>query len=141
MAMMRRTILILEDNDERIDGFKKAMTALGEGYALRLWHDAPTMIAQCASCFAEACLISLDYQLVRRAGGPADPGDGLEVAEFLCNQKPVCPVIIHTSAYDRRASMVNALSFAKWDVHTVVPLGPFWIRDSWVARANGLIAR
>jgi len=138
--MSKRTILILEDDEGRIEGFKKAVAGLGPEYSLRLWHDAPTMIAECADCFGEACLISLDYQLLRRPGAIGPPGNGSDVAEFLCNQKPVCPTIIHTSAYDRRWAMYNALRFAKWDVHVIAPLGPYWIRDSWTALVRVLLA-
>ena len=137
--MNSRTIFILEDSDERIDAFKKAVAALGPNYSLRLWHDAPTMIAECAMQLTDASLISLDYQLMRRSRVAADPGNGLHVAEFLCNQTPACPVIIHTSAYERRWSMYNALSFAKWSVHVVAPLGPFWVRDLWLPTVKTLL--
>lgn len=135
-----RTILILEDSDDRIAGFHKAVAALGRNYSLRLWHDAPTMIAECADFLGEASLISLDYQLMRRSQTAPDPGNGLQVAEFLCNQRPVCPVIIHTSAYERRWSMYNALSFAKWNVYVIAPVGPFWVRDLWLPAVKTLLA-
>lgn len=137
--MSRRTILILEDSDDRIAAFKTAVSALGANYSLRLWHDAPTMMAECVAQFSGACLISLDYQLMRRSRTAPEPGNGGHVAEFLCNQKPVCPVIIHTSADERRWSMFNALSFAKWNVHVVVPNGQFWVRDSWSPLVKQLI--
>jgi hypothetical protein len=136
---MRRTILILEDSEERIVAFTRAVVTLGSEYSLKLWQDAPTMISECVGCLGDACLISLDYQLARRPDFKGDPGNGLQVAEFLCNEKPVCPVIIHTSAYDRRWSMYDALSSAKWNVHVIAPLAPYWIRDSWTALAKQLI--
>jgi hypothetical protein len=45
-----KTILLLEDNDERIAGFKSAVHELGEDWQVRIWHDAPTMIAECEDC-------------------------------------------------------------------------------------------
>ena len=42
-----KTILLLEDNDERIAGFKSAVRELGEDWQVRVWRDAPTMIAEC----------------------------------------------------------------------------------------------
>jgi hypothetical protein len=138
---MRRTILILEDSSDRIEGFKKAVAALGPDYTLRLWQEAPTMIAECPKYFRETCLISLDYQLARRPGFKGDPGNGLQVAEFLCNQDPLCPVIIHTSAYDRRISMLNALSFAKWHAYIVSPVGPSWITETWLGVVSKLLER
>jgi hypothetical protein len=136
-----RTILILEDSDDRIFAFEKAVAALGSDYSLKLWHDAPTMIEECAGYFGRSVLISLDYQLMRRSGAVVEPGNGFQVAQYLCNQQPVCPVIIHTSADERRWSMFNALSFAKWDAHVVVPNGRFWIRDSWSTLVKRLLAK
>jgi FixJ family two-component response regulator len=136
---MGHTILILEDDGERIAAFRNAVASLGPQYSLRLWHEAPAMICECPALFSDTCLISLDYQLMRMPGAKGHPGNGMDVAAFLCNQKPVCPVIIHTSAYGRRASMFNALSFAKWDAHIVAPLSPFWIRDAWTPMAKRLL--
>ena len=36
-----KRILILEDNDERIAAFERAVATLGDGFELKLWHDAP----------------------------------------------------------------------------------------------------
>ncbi len=133
------SILILEDNESRIEAFRKAVEELGPTYSLHLWHDAPTMMSECPLCFADACLISLDHDLAPIPDATFDPGDGLQVAEFLCNTPPICPVIIHTSNDQRRWSMYNAFRFAKWNVHVIAPLGSNWIRDSWSRLARELL--
>ena len=46
-----KTILILEDNDERIAAFHKTVPALGDGFELKVWRDAPSMCAECAAHF------------------------------------------------------------------------------------------
>jgi len=46
-----KTILILEDNDERIAGFQKAVAELNGRFELKIWRDAPSMIAECAVFF------------------------------------------------------------------------------------------
>ena len=47
LVVPMKTILILEDNDERIAAFQKAVAALGDGFDLKVWRDAPSMIAEC----------------------------------------------------------------------------------------------
>ena len=49
-----KSILILEDNDERIAAFEKTVASLKGEFELRVWRDAPTMIAECESFFPTA---------------------------------------------------------------------------------------
>ncbi len=133
----RRTILILEDDEDRVRGFQSAVASLGREFRLRTWRDAPTMIAESPPCFAEACLISLDHDLQALPGGN-DPGRGLEVAEFLSLRLPVCPVILHTSNFDGRMAMHNKLRAAGWTVATVPPREAHWIQASWLPIARRL---
>ena len=136
--MHQRTILILEDDDGRTDGFRSAVASLGQEFGVRIWRDAPTMIAESPACFAEACLISLDHDLQALAR-EADPGTGLDVAEFLSLHEPLCPVILHTSNSDGRMSMHNKLRTGGWTVATVPPREADWIPTSWLPIARRLI--
>src|SRR5205823_3187457 len=70
-----------------------------------------------------------------------DPGTGLEVARFLADFMPACPVLLHSSNVDRVYSMHNDLRFAGWMVDRVGPLGSDWIETSWLRRARELIAQ
>lgn len=137
----RGSILILEDSDSRIASFQSAVRALGPDWTLHLWHEAPTMIAQCGDLLADAALISLDHDLLPRAGAPADidPGDGLAVAMHLSKLKPSCPVIIHTSNAVRRQRMLRELLCSCWKVETVVPGATDWIEQLWTARLRSLV--
>jgi len=134
-----KTILLLEDNAERIAGFQNAVAALGNCFDLKIWHDAPSMIAACAAFFPNAALICLDHDLNPQPGGPAETGTGLEVAQFLADFLPVCPVLIHSSNTDRVYSMHNELRFADWIVDRVGPLGSDWIETSWSRRVRELL--
>ena len=131
--------MILEDNDERIRAFESAVASLGLYFRLRLWRDAPTMIAECLPVLPECCLISLDHDLNLMPGVTQDPGTGLEVAELLARQHPVCPVILHTSNAERRWSMHNEFRFGHWSVEIVPPIGDDWIPGPWLSRARALI--
>lgn len=135
-----KTILILEDNDERIAAFQKTALALGNGFELRIWRDAPSMIAECEPFFPTTALISLDHDLNPMPGGTADPGTGIDVARFLGDFMPVCPVLIHSSNTDRVYSMHNELRFAGWLVDRVGPIGTDWIETSWLRSARQLLA-
>lgn len=137
---MARTILILEDNDERIAGFRGAVAALGDGYDLKIWRDAPSMIAECEAFFPTAALISLDHDLNPQPGITTDPGTGLDVAKFLADFLPVCPLLLHSSNIDRVYSMDNELRFASWTVDRVGPIGADWIETTWLRRARELLA-
>ena len=134
-------ILILEDNDERAAAFQKAVTGLGNGFELKLWRDAPSMLAESEAFFAEAALISLDHDLNPAPGMTTDPGTGLDVAKFFGDFLPVCAVLLHSSNTDRVYSMHNELRFAGWTVDRVGPLGAAWIETSWLRRARELLAQ
>lgn len=135
-----KTILILEDNDERIAAFQQAIEALGNGFDVKVWRDAPSMIAECETFLPTAALISLDHDLNPMPGATVDPGTGVDVARFLGDFMPVCPVLIHSSNMDRAYSMNNELRFGGWMVDRVGPIGTDWIETSWVRTARRLLA-
>jgi ADP-ribosylglycohydrolase len=135
-----KTILILEDNDERIAGFRKTVASLGADYDLKFWRDAPSMIAECETFFPTAALISLDHDLNPMPGATVDPGTGLDVARCLGDFMPVCPVLVHSSNVDRVYSMQNELRFSGWTVDRVGPLGADWIETSWSRSSRELLA-
>jgi len=135
-----KTILILEDNDERIAAFEKTVAELGGDFELKVWRDAPSMIAECEEFFPTTALISLDHDLNPMPGATGDPGTGVDVARFLGEFMPVCPVLIHSSNTDRVYSMHNELRFAGWMADRVGPIGTDWIETSWLRSARRLLA-
>jgi len=134
-----KSILILEDNDERIATFQKAVDSLGPDFELKLWRDVPSMCAECEEYFPTAALISLDHDLNPLPGASVDPGCGVDVARFLGDFMPVCPVVIHSSNTDRVYSMDNELRFAGWTTDRVGPLGTDWIETSWLKRVREIL--
>jgi len=135
-----KTILLLEDNEERVLGFKAVIASLGHDYELKIWRDAPTMISECEEFFPGASLITLDHDLNPAPEAKDDPGCGLDVACFLGDFLPVCPVLIHSSNTDRAYSMLNELRFAGWPVDHIGPIGSNWISSLWLPFARKLIA-
>ena len=135
-----KSILILEDNDERIVGFQKAVDGMAGGFELKIWRDAHSMIAECAEYFPSTALICLDHDLNPQPGVTIDPGTGLDVAKFLADFLPVCQVLIHSTNADRVYSMHNELRFAGWTVDRVGPLGTDWIETTWLRRMKELLS-
>src|SRR5579862_8555387 len=134
-----KTILILEDNDERIAAFQNAIATLGNDFEVKIWRDAPSMITECEAFFPTTVLIGLDHDLNPMPGVTVDPGTGLDVARFLADFTPVCAVSIHSSNTDRVYSMHNELRFAGWTVDRVGPFGTDWIETSWLRTAKRLL--
>lgn len=135
-----KTLLLLEDNAERIVAFEEVVRELGEDWQLQVWRDAPSMIAECEDFFATTHLISLDHDLNPQAGATRDPGTGLEVAQFLASYFPFCPVIIHSTNADRAWSMHNDLRFGGWTVERFGPIGDDWFRKLWLPKARDLLS-
>ena len=135
-----KTILILEDNDERIAAFRKAIANLGRGFEVKVWRDARAMIAECEAFFPTAALISLGHDLKPILGSTADPGTGMDVATFLADFMPICPVLIHSSNTNAVYSMDSEFRFAQWIVNLVVPAGTDWVETLWLPNAKRLLA-
>jgi ADP-ribosylglycohydrolase len=137
--MPRHVILILEDNDERISAFSVVVAGMVPECQLRLWRDAPSFMAEARAWLPQASLISLDHDLNPQPGASQDPGTGLEVATWLAQQTPVCPVIVHSSNHERVESMVNELRFGGWTWERVGPWGSDWIAGAWRRKAGALL--
>ena len=137
--MARNLILILEDNEERIRDFQVAVKSLGGSYHARIWMDAPTMISEVPFVLDLACIISLDHDLNPQPDVTTDAGTGLEVAEFIASYPPLCPVLIHSTNYEKAWSMHNELRFAGWNVERVGPIGEDWIQCLWLPKVKALL--
>jgi len=98
------------------------------------------MIRELECYLPEARLISLDHDL-EPSGEEEDPGDGLEVAKFLAQRPPCCPVIIHSSNTLRSLAMSGEFELAGWKFLRVPPLGEDWIEAFWRPTARKLLRR
>ena len=67
-----------------------------------------------------------------RDGQRFEPGIGREVADFLAQHAPVCPVIIHSSNGPAAQGMQFCLERAGWSVTRVYPLDDLaWVERGW----------
>src|SRR5271170_2841088 len=95
--MLDSAILILEDDDARIARFTTILNGIAPNTPVIYWRSAWKMIRDLAPYLPNARLISLDHDLDPEAENSEDPGDGLDVAKFLAEQQPKCPIIVHTN--------------------------------------------
>jgi CheY-like chemotaxis protein len=133
------TILILEDSGDRIEAFERAVRNANAPWEIKIWHEAPTMIAEYEQYLPSTALISLDHDLVPRSGVEIDPGDGFQVARHLAKRPPHCPVIIHTSNQVRRLMMHKEFVHAGWRTELIVPGRTDWIETDWIRRVRSLL--
>lgn len=137
--MNSEVILILEDNEERIAAFAAVTKEFVPDCRLVLWRDAWSMIAEAGPLLSQTLLISLDHDLSPQPGATRDPGTGLDVATWLAQQTPACPVIVHSTNHERVESMINELRFGRWPWDRVGPFGNTWIETAWRRKAAALI--
>lgn len=128
--MSRNRLLMLEDDAERLARFEAAVRLRFPQLQLVVWRSAVRMLAELEPHLPHAALIALDHDLESEAGEP-DPGDGLDVAKWLADRPPTCPVIIHTSNARRGDAMEGELDLAGWRYARVLPFGDDWIEAEW----------
>jgi len=124
------TLLMLEDNAERVERFALTLHTIDPGLRLQVWGDAHAMIREVGPLLPGAKLISLDHDLEAAPDAP-DPGDGLEVVKFLVVQPVIRPVIVHSSNAPRSRWMAGEFDLAGWSHWRVPPLGDDWIESDW----------
>jgi hypothetical protein len=124
-------LLMLEDDDERIQRFQAAVRSIDPTLPLVIWRDAPSLIRDLEAYLPRARLISLDHDLEPLEGGPSDPGSGLDVAKHLAALTPSCDVIIHSSNTTRSIWMSGEFELGGWRSCRVAPIGEDWIETHW----------
>lgn len=126
-------ILMLEDDEDRIRRFRKALRRIEFEGEVRIWRDAYRMAGEVGDVLPQAVLISLDHDLEPGEGDPPDLGDGLVVAKALVQFRQPCPVLIHSSNATRSEWMTGEFELAGWTSRRVPPIGERWIEEYWRA--------
>ena len=138
---MPRLLLVLDDDRNRLRGFEEIASRLGEGWVVRSWRDASSMLAELDGHLQHAQLISLDHDLYRDSPADPDPGSGRSIADYLAKCKPRCPVIVHSTNTDAAWGMHNVLRSRGWTVELVHHLSqPKWIEELWLPIAARVVA-
>src|SRR5262245_29632381 len=121
-------LLMLEDDPDRIERFTAILDAIAPTMPLRIWRSAGKMIREIAPFLPVARLVSLARDL-EPVEGEEDPGDGIDVARYLAEGPPVCPVIIHSSNGSRSDWMIGEFELGGWEYRRVAPIGDDWIES------------
>tara|TARA_R110002072_G_scaffold265161_1_gene424074 strand:+ start:159 stop:599 length:441 start_codon:yes stop_codon:yes gene_type:complete len=134
-------VAILEDDERRRAAF---LTYL-EGHEVQLFNRAPRMLAWLKEHLSECTLISLDNDLFLvdegSEGASEDPGEGREVADWLGEQTPACPVLVHSSNHMAAYSIRNSLHFGGWEQARVTPFSDLdWVELSWAPKVRAILA-
>ena len=125
---------MLEDEKDRIERFAKCLCKLQTPQ--KLLH------ARTANRFIELYLtvsrspdrpgmICLDHDLFVENESDPDPGDGRDVAKFLSDSEPICPVLIHSTNSVAADAMLFRLLDAGWIADRIAPIGSDWIESYW----------
>ncbi len=134
-------ILILENNPERIELFTSALKELQPECEVIVWKSAHRMIDELDRYLGDATAISLAHDLDPALSHSAAPGTGMDVIDFLTEEKPSCPIILHTANMNARWNMVYTLTDANWAVHLTPPFGDNhdWIQKSWLTKIKDVL--
>jgi len=124
-------ILILDDEQSRINGFKSAIKQL-PNKQMKSWSNAPAMISEVKSFLPKAKLISLDHDLYKLQASDPESGTGRDIAEYLANHKAICPIIIHSTNIDASWGMYNVLVFSGWKVTMLHYTDKEWFNLKWL---------
>jgi hypothetical protein len=129
-------IVILDDEPERIHEMTRCLAARVPKHELIVFDNAPDMIDWLTQNLDRVHLICLDHDLGpnrTRSGELFDPGTGRDVADFLARQRPICPVIVHTTNSFAAPGMAMVLNDSGWKHEAVVPYNDLeWISAIWI---------
>jgi hypothetical protein len=130
---MRQSIVILEDNSDRIAVMDDCLADKFPFFQRQFFRTAPAAIAWLADNLSQAACISLDHDLEPMNPGDPDPGTGRYVADFLATSSPQCPLIIHSTNRLAVDGMEMALSDRGWSVDRIMPYDNCrWIAEAWL---------
>ena len=131
-----QVIFLLEDNPARLAEMLDVLREVLPRWEVHVEDDCQQAIDWFAANQASVGLVSLDHDLdsvVRPHDEPGtDHGCGRPVADFIAEQPPTCPVIVHTSNAVAGDGMFFELQRRDWPVYRVYPLeGHRWVARAW----------
>jgi hypothetical protein len=133
---MSLEIVILEDCIDRQTIMTACLADRFRHYPVRFFEAAAPMIAYLESKLKTTIVIALDHDLefIQDANGSlTDPGTGRDVANFLADRPPTCPVVIHSTNSPAAVGIKMTLDEANWTTYRVVPFGDLeWISEIWI---------
>ncbi|MBL8864499.1 MAG: hypothetical protein KF873_00130 [Gemmataceae bacterium] len=128
---MRKIIVVLEDNAERIAAMKLRLEDRMPMYDCFFSDDPGEIVEVLTRRKGDVLAVSLDHDLFDRADGSTEI-TGMDVAEFLSRTEPEFPVLIHSSNAIDADRMQRLLAKNRWSVTRVTPFNDTsWIGEDW----------
>jgi hypothetical protein len=128
-------IVILEDNSERQQAMRDCLGDRFPHFEIVFFDEAAAAIGYLQDHLEEIAVVGLDHDLEIKTtpeGVLHDPGTGRQVADFLANVKPICPVVVHSSNGPAAFGMEATLRESGWKTFQVAPYGELeWIPAQW----------
>ncbi|MFM9966606.1 MAG: cyclic-phosphate processing receiver domain-containing protein [Planctomycetaceae bacterium] len=132
---MSLLIAILEDNLDRRAAMEDRLQDRFPQFERRYFANAASMVEFLETNLDKLALIALDHdlELIETGNGQVrDPDTGRDVADFLAEREPFCPIVIHTSNSPAAIGMQTVLQEAGWQVSRVLPFDDLaWIDADW----------
>lgn len=134
-------LAILDDDPRRIEAMADALVALG--LEAVYFNNAPWMIEWLGTNLKTVSLISLDHDLGpnwKEPHGEFNPGDGRDVANWLAERPPQCPILVHSANWAPAEGMLFQLQRAGWIASKVFPFQDLeWIAADWIMKVADLL--
>jgi CheY-like chemotaxis protein len=138
---MAKCILVLEDNADRRDAMSKWLSERLYMYESVLTDDPAELIRHVSKCRHNILAVSLDHDLHERPDQSTDL-TGMLVVDFLVEQPPEFPVLLHTSNRFDGERMNARLAKSGWSVDWVTPFEDTeWVGLSWYPALKRAIRR
>jgi hypothetical protein len=133
-AYVKRSIAILEDNEERIAQMERVLADKFPFFDLRFFRTAPELITWLQQHAETVICLSLDHDLDPPSETPdCDPGTGRDVVDYLIGGEAAFPVIVHTTNGHAGLGMTSLLDEHHWIVQRVTPYEDLrWIAEAWL---------
>lgn len=142
---MAMVIAVLEDNQERRGAMAPCLADRFHQFEHRFFIQVNELLAFLKDNLKRVILLSLDHdlELIPDPNGRCqDQGDGRQVADFLAQQEPCFPVVLHSTNTNAVEGMDLVLRDAGWTTVRVIPWGDVeWIGSVWLRAVRDAIVR
>ncbi len=141
--MTSRLIFVLENDPVRIGAMRESLESSMLAGSATFIDNAPDAVAWLSRNLGRCGVISLDHDLggeQMRDGCSFDPGSGRDIANYLAERTPVCPVLLHTDNFFVRPGIISVLESGSWKHSFVSPgNGIAWVSREWLPQIIRLL--
>lgn len=135
-----RYVAILEDDEGRVTAMREQLGVILRSHEIMVFDVSQDMIEWLKEHASETELISLDHDLP--ISSERDHGCGRDIANYLAERLPTCPVIVHSSNDVCASGMFFARTRAGWPCKRIYPRDDLhWITTAWSKHIRTLVSQ